>query len=120
MRSLLRPGAGLLAGNVTDGSFRIQARGQNVYPMTLLRNVFTVHGGAPQLGGEIDPSVPSKVACLVGCGVCTGYGSVPHGRRPAGRRRGHRRQGGVGMAALRARSARAPAATLRGAGGMET
>ena len=37
MRNLCDLGAGLLSGAaVSDGTFRIQARGQNVFPMTLL------------------------------------------------------------------------------------
>lgn len=77
MRNLCDLGAGLLAGeSVTDGSFRIQARGQNVYPMTLLGTFspyMVVHRSSVV---KIDPSVPFEVACLVGCGVTTGYGSA--------------------------------------------
>lgn len=102
MRNLCDLGAGLLAGeSVTDGSFRIQARGQNVYPMTLLGTFspyMVVHRSSVV---KIDPSVPFEVACLVGCGVTTGYGSAV---RTADVRPGHDVAivglGGVGMAAL--------------------
>lgn len=102
MRNLCDLGAGLLAGeSVTDGSFRIQARGQNVYPMTLLGTFspyMVVHRSSVV---KIDPSVPFEVACLVGCGVTTGYGSAV---RTADVRPGDNVAivglGGVGMAAL--------------------
>lgn len=102
MRNLCDLGAGLLAGeSVTDGSFRIQARGQNVYPMTLLGTFspyMVVHRSSVV---KIDPSVPFEVACLVGCGVTTGYGSAV---RTADIRPGDDVAivglGGVGMAAL--------------------
>lgn len=102
MRNLCDLGAGLLAGeSVTDGSFRIQARGQNVYPMTLLGSFspyMVVHRSSVV---KIDPSVPFEVACLVGCGVTTGYGSAV---RTADVRPGDDVAivglGGVGMAAL--------------------
>lgn len=102
MRNLCDLGAGLLAGeSVTDGSFRIQARGQNVYPMTLLGTFspyMVVHRSSVV---KIDPSVPFEVACLVGCGVTTGYGSAV---RTADVRPGDDvaivGSGGVGMAAL--------------------
>lgn len=102
MRNLCDLGAGLLAGeSVTDGSFRIQARGQNVYPMTLLGTFspyMVVHRSSVV---KIDPLVPFEVACLVGCGVTTGYGSAV---RTADVRPGDDVAivglGGVGMAAL--------------------
>lgn len=102
MRNLCDLGAGLLAGeSVTDGSFRIQARGQNVYPMTLLGTFspyMVVHRSSVV---KIDPSVPFEIACLVGCGVTTGYGSAV---RTADVRPGDDVAivglGGVGMAAL--------------------
>lgn len=102
MRNLCDLGAGLLAGeSVTDGSFRIQARGQNVYPMTLLGTFspyMVVHRSSVV---KIDPSVPFELACLVGCGVTTGYGSAV---RTADVRPGDDVAivglGGVGMAAL--------------------
>jgi S-(hydroxymethyl)glutathione dehydrogenase/alcohol dehydrogenase len=102
MRNLCDLGAGLLGGvAVSDGTFRIQARGQNVYPMTLLGTFspyMVVHESSVV---KIDPSIPFEVACLVGCGVTTGYGSAT---RTADIRPGEDVTivgvGGVGMSAL--------------------
>ena len=102
LRNLCDLGAGLLGGtSVSDGTFRIQARGQDVYPMTLLGTFapyMVVHKSSVV---KIDPSVPFEVACLVGCGVTTGYGSAT---RAAGVHPGQDVAivgiGGVGMAAL--------------------
>ncbi|RFD26007.1 alcohol dehydrogenase [Mycobacterium uberis] len=102
LRNLCDLGAGLLSGtSVSDGTFRIQARSQNVYPMTLLGTFspyMVVHRSSVV---KIDPSVPFEVACLVGCGVTTGYGSAV---RTADIRPGEDVAivgvGGVGMSAL--------------------
>ena len=102
MRNLCDLGAGLLNGAaVSDGTFRIQARGQNVFPMTLLGTFspyMVVHKSSVV---KIDPSIPFEVACLVGCGVTTGYGSAT---KSADVRPGDDVAivgiGGVGMAAL--------------------
>jgi S-(hydroxymethyl)glutathione dehydrogenase/alcohol dehydrogenase len=102
MRNLCDLGAGLLNGaSVSDGTFRIQAKGHNVYPMTLLGTFspyMVVHETSVV---KIDPSVPFEVACLVGCGVTTGYGSAT---RTADIRPGQDVAivgiGGVGMSAL--------------------
>ncbi|MEO8815337.1 MAG: NDMA-dependent alcohol dehydrogenase [Mycobacterium sp.] len=102
LRNLCDLGAGLLSGvAVSDGTFRIQARGQDVYPMTLLGTFspyMVVHESSVV---KIDPSVPFEVACLVGCGVTTGYGSAT---RTANIRPGEDVAivgvGGVGMSAL--------------------
>ena len=102
LRNLCDLGAGLLNGAaVSDGTFRITANGQNVYPMTLLGTFspyMVVHKASVV---KIDPSVPFEVACLVGCGVTTGYGSAV---RTADIRPGEDVAivgvGGVGMSAL--------------------
>ncbi|MBS9532506.1 NDMA-dependent alcohol dehydrogenase [Mycobacterium sp. M1] len=102
MRNLCDLGAGLLSGvAVSDGTFRVHARGQGVYPMTLLGTFspwMVVHKTSVV---KIDPSVPFEVACLVGCGVTTGYGSAV---RQADIRPGQDVAivgvGGVGMSAL--------------------
>ena len=102
MRNLCDLGAGLLGGAaVSDGTFRITARGQNVFPMTLLGTFspyMVVHRSSVV---KIDPSIPFEVACLVGCGVTTGYGSSVHTAkvRP-GEDVAIVGVGGVGMAAL--------------------
>jgi S-(hydroxymethyl)glutathione dehydrogenase / alcohol dehydrogenase len=102
LRNLCDIGAVLLGGAaVSDGTFRVQARGQNVYPMSLLGTFspyMVVHRSSVV---KIDPSIPFEVACLVGCGVTTGYGSAT---RTADIRPGQDVAvvgvGGVGMSAL--------------------
>lgn len=79
LRNLCDVGAGALFGaSVSDGSFRVQARGQNVYPMALL-GTFSPYVVVHQTSVvKIDSSIPFEVACVVGCGVTTGYGSATH------------------------------------------
>lgn len=76
-RNLCDLGAGLLGGTaVSDGTYRITAKGKPVIPMTLLGTFspyMVVHKSSVV---KIDPTVPFEVACLVGCGVTTGYGSA--------------------------------------------
>ncbi|NLE81111.1 MAG: NDMA-dependent alcohol dehydrogenase [Rhodococcus sp.] len=70
-------GMGLLSGlAISDGTYRIQARGQNVIPMCLLGTFspfMTVHESSVV---KIDKDIPFEVAALVGCGVPTGWGSA--------------------------------------------
>jgi S-(hydroxymethyl)glutathione dehydrogenase / alcohol dehydrogenase len=102
MANLCDLGAHLLGGAaISDGTYRIQARGQNVYPMALLGTFapfMVVHRSSVV---KIDASVPFEVACLVGCGVTTGYGSATNAAavRP-GDDVAVIGVGGVGMAAL--------------------
>lgn len=79
MRNLCDLGANLLQGaSVTDGTFRIQARGENVHPMSLV-GAFAPYAVVHQASVvKIDPMIPFDVACLVGCGITTGYGSAVH------------------------------------------
>ena len=76
-RNLCDLGALLLTGTaVSDGTHRVTANGKPVIPMTLLGTFspyMVVHKSSVV---KIDPSVPFEVACLVGCGVTTGYGSA--------------------------------------------
>lgn len=102
LRNLCDLGAGLLNGAaVSDGTFRITARGQNVYPMTLLGTFspyMVVHKSSVV---KIDKDIPFEVACLVGCGVTTGYGSaVRSGDVRPGDDVAIVGVGGVGMGAL--------------------
>jgi S-(hydroxymethyl)glutathione dehydrogenase/alcohol dehydrogenase len=102
MRNLCDIGALLLSGTaVSDGTNRIHAKGQPVFPMTLLGTFspyMVVHKSSVV---KIDKSIPFEVACLVGCGVTTGYGSAV---RTADIRPGDDVAvigvGGVGMSAL--------------------
>ena len=102
LRNLCDLGMYLLMGAaISDGTFRIQAKGQPVFPMSLLGTFspyMVVHQSSVV---KIDPSIPFEVACLVGCGVTTGYGSAV---RTADIRPGEDVAivgvGGVGMSAL--------------------
>ena len=102
LRNLCDLGAGLLGGTaVSDGTHRVHAKGHPVFPMTLLGTFspyMVVHRSSVV---KIDPSIPFEVACLVGCGVTTGYGSAV---RSADIRPGDDVAivgiGGVGMGAL--------------------
>jgi S-(hydroxymethyl)glutathione dehydrogenase / alcohol dehydrogenase len=101
-RNLCDLGALLLTGtSVTDGSFRVQTQGQDVYPMMLLGTFSPFMVVHQQSVVKIDPTIPFDVACLVGCGVCTGYGAAV---RSADVRPGEDVAiiglGGVGMSAL--------------------
>ncbi|MCV7040824.1 alcohol dehydrogenase [Mycolicibacterium moriokaense] len=102
-RNLCDLGALLLTGtSVSDGTHRVHtADGKPVIPMTLLGTFspyMVVHKSSVV---KIDPSIPFEVACLVGCGVTTGYGSAV---RSADIRPGEDVAifgiGGVGMGAL--------------------
>ncbi len=103
LRNLCDLGAMLLQGTaVSDNTHRIHtADGAPVIPMTLLGTFspyMVVHKSSVV---KIDPSIPFEVACLVGCGVTTGYGSAV---RSANVRPGDdvviAGIGGVGMGAL--------------------
>ena len=101
-RNLCDRGMGLMSGtSVSDGTFRIQARNQDVYPYALLGTYspyLVVHRTSVV---KIDPSIPFEAAALVSCGVTTGWGSAT---RAADVRPGEDvvvvGLGGVGMSAL--------------------
>ncbi|BBY45619.1 alcohol dehydrogenase [Mycolicibacterium celeriflavum] len=102
LRNLCDLGAGLLGGTaVSDGTHRIHANGQPVFPMTLLGTFspyMVVHKSSVV---KIDESIPFEVACLVGCGITTGYGSaVRSGDVRPGEDVAIVGVGGVGMGAL--------------------
>ena len=77
MQNLCDLGANLLAGtSISDGSYRIQAKGKDVIPMCLLGTFspyMTVHQASVV---KIEPDIPLEIAALVGCGVTTGWGSA--------------------------------------------
>lgn len=111
LRNLCDLGMGLLSGaSVSDGSFRVQAKGHNVVPMSLLGTFapyVVVHRSSVV---KVDPAIPFDVACLVGCGVTTGYGSAVRSADVApGEDVAIVGDGGVGTAALQG-------AVLAGAG----
>lgn len=102
MSNLCDLGAHLLGGAaISDGTHRVQARGQNVYTMTLLGTFSPYVVAHKSSVVKVDSDIPFEVACLVGCGVTTGYGSAT---RAANVRPGDDVAvigvGGVGMAAL--------------------
>jgi len=102
LRNLCDLGAGLLGGvAIADGTHRIHAKGQPVFPMTLLGTFspyMVVHESSVV---KIDRAIPFEVACLVGCGVTTGYGSATHTAQiKPGEDVAIVGAGGVGMAAL--------------------
>jgi S-(hydroxymethyl)glutathione dehydrogenase/alcohol dehydrogenase len=103
LRNLCDLGAGLLGGvAITDGTHRIHtADGKPVFPMTLLGTFspyMVVHESSVV---KIDKDIPFEVACLVGCGVTTGYGSATHTAQiKPGEDVAIVGVGGVGMAAL--------------------
>ena len=122
LRNLCDLGAGLLGGvAISDGTHRIHAKGQPVFPMTLLGTFspyMVVHESSVV---KIDPSIPFEVACLVGCGVTTGYGSATHTAQiKAGEDVAIVGVGGVGMAALQgAVTLRCPLHLRHRTGGVE-
>lgn len=100
--NLCNRGSLLLAGkSVSDSTFRVRTNGHDVYPMMLLGTFSPYLVVHQQSVVKIDPSIPFDVACLVGCGVCTGYGAAV---RSADIRPGQDVAviglGGVGMSAL--------------------
>ncbi|MFD1813516.1 NDMA-dependent alcohol dehydrogenase [Rhodococcus gannanensis] len=78
-RNLCDMDANLLGGAaIADGTFRVHANGEDVHPMSLL-GTFAPYAVVHQNSVvRIDPSIPFEVACLVGCGVTTGYGAAVH------------------------------------------
>ncbi|RVW00918.1 NDMA-dependent alcohol dehydrogenase [Rhodococcus spongiicola] len=95
-------GMGLLSGQaVADGTYRIQAGGENVIPMCLLGTFapyMTVHESQAV---KIEKDIPFELAALVGCGVPTGWGSATNvAEVKAGESVAIIGVGGVGMSAL--------------------
>lgn len=79
LRNLCDLGAGLLTGaSISDGSFRIKARGADAYPMSLLGTFAPFAVVHQDSIVKVDREIPFEVACLVGCGVTTGFGAAVH------------------------------------------
>jgi NDMA-dependent alcohol dehydrogenase len=69
-------GAALLIGLQMDGTSRHHARGQDLAVMVCL-GTFGKHSVVNQMSCvKIDKDIPLDLACLVGCGVTTGWGSA--------------------------------------------
>lgn len=105
---------------IADGTHRITAKGQPVFPMTLLGTFspyMVVHESSVV---KIDPSIPFEVACLVGCGVTTGWGSATHTAQiKPGEDVAVVGVGGVGMAALQGGELRSAQHLRHRTGGVE-
>jgi hypothetical protein len=69
-------GALIMAGTQADGTHRRRARGQNVGVMAFV-GTFSQYGTVPEASiVKIDDDLPLSRACLLGCGVTTGWGSA--------------------------------------------
>jgi S-(hydroxymethyl)glutathione dehydrogenase/alcohol dehydrogenase len=65
-----------LAGTQIDGTYRRHARGHDVGAASLL-GTFAQYGTVPDASVvKIDDDLPLSRACLLGCGVTTGWGSA--------------------------------------------
>ena len=68
-------GAALLVGAQIDGTSRHHARGQDLWTMVCL-GTFGRHTVVNEMSCvKIEDDIPLELACLVGCGVTTGWGS---------------------------------------------
>ncbi len=68
-------GAALLVGAQLDGTSRHHARGQDIWTMVCL-GTFGRHTVVNEMSCvKIEKDIPLELACLVGCGVTTGWGS---------------------------------------------
>jgi S-(hydroxymethyl)glutathione dehydrogenase/alcohol dehydrogenase len=68
-------GAALLVGAQLDGTTRHHARGRDLYTMVCL-GTFGRHTVVNEMSCvKIEPDIPLEHACLLGCGVTTGWGS---------------------------------------------
>ena len=75
-QNLCDMGAILMAGTQVDGTFRRHARGHDVATVLSLGTFApygTVHGNSLI---KIDEDLPLNRACLIGCGITTGWGSA--------------------------------------------
>lgn len=76
-------GAMVLEGAMADGSYRRHARGQGIGAMCLVGS-FAQHATVMEASlVKIDDHIPLDRACLVGCGVTTGWGSAVNSAQTA-------------------------------------
>ena len=69
-------GAFIMGGTQLDQTYRRRARGQNIGAMALV-GTFSEYGTIPEASiVKIDDDLPLSRACLLGCGVTTGWGSA--------------------------------------------
>lgn len=77
-QNLCDMGAYLLAGRQVDGSARHHARGQDIGLMCMV-GTFARHTVCHEASViKIEADVPLDKACLIGCGVTTGWGAAVH------------------------------------------
>ena len=78
-QNLCDSGAMLLAGCQLDGTFRMHKDGTDIGQMTLV-STFSEYTVVPAISCvKIPDDIPLTEACLVGCGVPTGWGSAVKG-----------------------------------------
>lgn len=71
-------GAGIMTGLQFDGTFRRHCKGQDLYTALGLGS-FAQYGTVSDASlVKIDDDVPLSRACLLGCGIPTGWGSAVH------------------------------------------
>jgi NDMA-dependent alcohol dehydrogenase len=75
-QNLCEHGAMLLAGCQLDGTFRMHKDGEDIGQMCFV-STFSQYSVVPSISCvKIPDDIPLEVACLVGCGVPTGWGSA--------------------------------------------
>jgi len=75
-QNLCDMGATILEGCLPDGTFRMHLDGEDVGAMCMLGS-FAEHAVISEASAvKVDDDIPLEVACLVGCGVPTGWGSA--------------------------------------------
>jgi len=75
-QNLCDQGAMILTGTQLDGTYRRRAQGRDVGAASLL-GTFAQYGTVPETSVvKIDDDIPLSRACLLGCGVTTGWGSA--------------------------------------------
>lgn len=79
MQNLCDTGAMILAGCQLDGTFRMHKDGTDIGQMALV-STFSQYTVVPSISCvKIPPEIPLAEACLVSCGVPTGWGSAVKG-----------------------------------------
>jgi NDMA-dependent alcohol dehydrogenase len=75
-QNLCDQGAMIMAGTQLDGTHRRRAQGRDIGAASLL-GTFAQYGTVPETSlVKVDDGVPLSRACLLGCGVTTGWGSA--------------------------------------------
>lgn len=78
MQNLCDRGAGHKVGAMPDGTFRMHLDGKDVAKNGALGTFAEYNVFSTRSVVKIRPDVPLDVACLVGCGVPTGWGAAVH------------------------------------------